>query len=477
MAGQNLLPIDEIAKTLPVDEIQGDVLVGLQKKAEIFVFFTIQDVAKFRIGLKNAIGHITFLRETAEYEIAKPGEAGKNLLVKANIAFSYPGIETLGLGAAVGVDTSFVAGAKASAASLGDKPDDDWLPEYRSETFHGVLLVAAWDKLPQHALTLARAEAESIKHIFGASILEAHREENKVRERVIGGKPQSGHEHFGFADGVSQPGVLGMTTPDPAHPDKGNPGQDLVKPGEFVIGLETADPAPGAPPVPAPVAPPEWMKNGSYMVVRRLRQDVTGFYSWAAQTAASVGKSEDQFTAGLVGRWRDGSPLVNNPIQPNPAEDEGNQKENNDFDFGPGDPAQKKCPFQAHIRKVYPRGDMADEESERHRILRAGIAFGEDEDHDKGLFFVCYQNSIVDKFEVLQGWANSADFAGPRDPAMHVPPRIGIDPIIGQGGEVRDGTWDTGQVSPPQPQQFVISTGAAYFFSPSKSALEAIGNG
>lgn len=477
MPGQNLLPIDEIAANLPVDEIQGDVLVGLQKKAEIFVFFTIQEVARFRTGLKAAMGHITFLRQTAEYEIADPGTPGKKLVVKANIAFSHTGLAKVGFSDTAGVDPSFVAGAKANAASLGDRPGTDWLPEYKNESFHGVLLVAAWDKIPRHALTLARAEVDRIKHAFGASILEAHREENKVRESKIGGKPQSGHEHFGFADGVSQPGVLGMTTPDPNDPEKGNPGQDLVRPGEFVIGLKTADPAPGPTPVPAPVAAPDWMKNGSYMVVRRLRQDVTGFYSWAALAAASIGKSEDQFTAGLVGRWRDGSPVVNNPDHANPQQSEDNPKMNNKFDFGSEDRAQQQCPFQAHIRKVYPRGDMANEESERHRILRAGIAFGEDEDHDKGLFFVCYQNSIKDKFEVVQGWANSAQFAGPMNPAMQVPARIGIDLIIGQGGEVRDGTWDTGQVAPTQPKQFVTSTGAAYFFSPSLTTLAAIGNG
>ena len=465
---QNLLPILQMA--VPVDEIQGDVLVGLQKKAEIFIFFMIQDVARFRTSLKAAMGHITFLRKTAAYESATPGTPEKALVVKANIAFSHPGLKKLGLGDTAGVDPSFVAGARASAGALGDKPETDWLPEYASETFDGVLLVAGWDKSPSHALTLARAEVDKIKLAFGASILEAHREENKVRERVIGGKPQSGHEHFGFADGVSQPGVLGMTKPG-AAPDKGNPGQDLVQPGEFVIGLPTEGPAPAPP-------PPAWMANGSYMVVRRLRQDVTGFYSWAAQAASSVAQSEDQFTAGLIGRWKDGTPFVRNPTGPNAAEDEGHPDKNNDFDFGSaGDANQAKCPFQAHIRRVYPRSDIGDE-SEKHRILRAGIAFGDDEDPDKGLFFVCYQNSIQQKFELIQSsWANNAQFPIPiQEPGMQVPPRTGIDLIIGQGGETRDGVWHTGTVKPPQPKQFITSTGAAYFFSPSRTTLAAIGN-
>ena len=138
MGSQNLLPISQMS--VPVDEIQGDVLVGLQKKAEIFIFFTIQDVARFRTSLKAAMGHITFLRKTAAYEIATPGTPEKALVVKANIAFSHPGLNKLGLGDTAGVDPSFVAGARASAGALGDKPGTDWLPEYASETFDGVLL-------------------------------------------------------------------------------------------------------------------------------------------------------------------------------------------------------------------------------------------------------------------------------------------------------------------------------------------------
>lgn len=471
MGSQVLLPISQIKVDL--DEIQGDVLIGLQKRAEIFVFFTISDVAKFRTGLENALSHISFLRETAIYEAAKPGTPGKQKVVKANIAFSHPGLKKLGITDFQGVDPSFAAGARASAAKLGDDPAGKWLPAYRTLDFHGVLLVAAWDKVVKTAMTKARAEATAILALFGTGLLEVHREETKVRDRTIGGKRQIGHEHFGFADGVSQPGVLGLTKPGAAS-DEGFPGQDLVEPGDFVIGLESES---GPPPATAP-----WMKNGSYMVVRRLRQDVGGFFSYAAQSWNGIAASEDQFTARLVGRWKDGSPVVRNPAHANPQEDEDHPQTNNDFEFGPdpdGDPAQADCPFQSHIRRVYPRADLKNDEAEKRRILRAGIAYGEDEDADKGLFFVCYQNSIVDKFEFIQQfWANNALFPNPvHEAGMTVPPRPGIDLIIGQGGEVRDGTWANGKKVPPQPRQFVTSTGAAYFLSPSRTTLKAIAAG
>ena len=40
--------LDDKDPALDLDDIQGDVLLGLQKKAEDFIFFSIKDVALFR---------------------------------------------------------------------------------------------------------------------------------------------------------------------------------------------------------------------------------------------------------------------------------------------------------------------------------------------------------------------------------------------------------------------------------------------
>jgi hypothetical protein len=43
-------------------------------------------------------------------------------------------------------------------------------------------------------------------------------------------------EYFGFSDGISQPGIRGLTVAsDPNKPDEGEPGQDLIASGEFVL--------------------------------------------------------------------------------------------------------------------------------------------------------------------------------------------------------------------------------------------------
>ena len=134
------------------------------------------------------------------------------------------------------------------------------------------------------------------------------------------------------------------------------------------------------------------------------------------------------------------------------------------------DPNQVACPFAAHIRKVYPRDDLDNEESEKRRIIRAGIPFGKDTDADKGLLFVCYQTSIEQQFEKLQqDWANS----------VLNPTAGGHDLIIGQTDD-QQRTFEliTGGGASSQtlttPAQWVTPTGGGYFFAPSITALRDV---
>ena len=102
--------------------------------------------------------------------------------------------------------------------------------------------------------------------------------------------PLSGHEHFGFLDGVSQPGIRGRISDDPhdvltvrQNPkdrNQGKPGQDVLWPGEFVFGYAGQDPnKPVEEPGAIVDAGPDWARNGSFLVFRRLRQDVFALHS------------------------------------------------------------------------------------------------------------------------------------------------------------------------------------------------------
>src|SRR5262249_38189980 len=140
-------------------------------------------------------------------------------------------------------------------------------------------------------------------------------------------------EHFGFKDGVSQPGVRGLMSrrPDvyltprrlaPAAPGEmefARPGQPLVWPGQFVFGYASTDGSSGSTggPVPAVKLKPAWLANGSLLVFRRLRQDVAAFTAFVRSEAARLAATPDfagmtpaRLGALLVGRWASGAPIL-----------------------------------------------------------------------------------------------------------------------------------------------------------------------
>jgi Dyp-type peroxidase family len=452
-----LLPSNQV--TLPLAEIQGDVLIGLKKNAEVFVFFTINDVVRFRQELDTVFADITFSDQMKAVEDAKNAGQALPLFLGFNIAFTASGLAKLKpLDDLTTLDDAFRAGAVSRRGLLGDQAP--WLPEY-DQAIDGALLVTGVDA------ATARNQADAIESALRHSISVVRREHGLVRTG-----DQKGHEHLGFEDGISQPGVEGLTAPGP-KPGQGLPGQDLIKPGEFLLGHENEEGQVSAPPL-------AWMVNGSYLVFRRLNQDVPAFHAYMAANFAAAGMtSADQLGAHLVGRWASGAPTVMTPFVDNLAL-AADKMQNNDFEFGAEDPHQQRCPFVAHIRKMYPREDFdppLEGEPDRRRILRAGIPFGRDEDADKGLLFACYQNSIVDKFEFIQAsWANNPGFMFGKTTCAGADIVPGRDITIGQGGARTASVGDPQHILPDAPA-FVTATGAVYLFTPSRTALREMIDG
>jgi deferrochelatase/peroxidase EfeB len=239
-----------------VDQIQGDVLIGLQKFAEQFLFFQIKDVAGFKTLLRKKIANlITTTRTVKEREFhlrdhKNQGNTAPLPNIGVNLGFTASGIGKLmpatNTGQTLG-DPSFAAGAKSQAKSLEDPVDaagnpTTWVPQFLNATIDGVFLITGG------ADQDVNAEANKFLAILGATVAASFQENGDVRQAL-----QKGHEHFGWLDGVSQPGISGLSTPFP--------GQRLLDPGFFAFGYgPTANP------------PLPWMKNGSFMVFRRLKQ-------------------------------------------------------------------------------------------------------------------------------------------------------------------------------------------------------------
>lgn len=492
----------------PTDKIQGDILVGLLKKVEKFVFFTIgsgeEDKAAFRAFLSTL--EITSMQECLDQRAAvaasKAAGHGEALLPTPglNVAFTSAGLSCLGV-EQLDDASQFNAGMAGSQTVLADPDPPGWSILGPKEPVHGVFLVTGGTESEVDnviALRLAPAGANGWTEV-------------RTEVGVVRPEPAKGHEHFGYADGVSQPAVRGQIAPgvplDPTtgpDPDQADPGRDLLWPGEFVFGFpgQKGDAAKLTEEGEQPKPSGSFTDNGAFLVFRRLAQKVPEFDLSVKAAAAKVRAtittadgtpsaepSADFQGAQLVGRWKSGAPLINAPHADDLSVADGTVGAL-DFEFD-GDRAGLLCPWAAHVRKAYPRDDVlgnigptreqvdrAEAGTQTHRMMRRGIAFGPEltaaealsgtTTTKRGLLFACYVTSLFDQFEFVQKlWVNNENF---------VQPNAGVDAIIGQSlaadqslpftaGMPFDGT--TGEKPQLTLDRFVHMEGGEYFFAPS----------
>lgn len=260
---------------------------------------------------------------------------------------------------------------------------------------------------------------------------------------------------------------------------------------------------------------PPWMYNGSFLVFRKLEQDVQRFDELTDEFQTKKCLNEAHMGAKLMGRWPNGESEI--PSQDSPLEvcltltcsmwsvgaplamQQYNDRDEPDVSVARtlnhfGYPSKtsgqdapfQPCPFSAHIRKTNPRTTFGDQSQHkdctRTRIIRNGIPYGpeynpaqKNDGLKRGLLFACYQGRIEDGFKLMQGnWANKDTFI---EGAAMIP---GHDPIIGQadGGMLttnftdaqnKDVVTDYQTVKFPQ---LVKLKGGEYFFVPSITALK-----
>ena len=323
-------------------------------------------------------------------------------------------------------------------------------------------------------------------------------------------------EHFGFRDGISQPVMRGTT-----RSTRGVPERDIVEPGEFIIGYpNNTGYLPESPRVPAdadisgalPVvidanlsrftdfgnrsladAPRDLGRNGSFLVIRELAQDVAGFNAEAERQASELSKGgysdlykligqqpdADWVKAKMMGRWPDGRPLVGNPVSGGKPDFGDPECVENDFSYAVDDPQGLACPFGAHVRRSNPRDSKVPDEgpqeqdiTNRHRILRRGRPYTRP-DGEKGLLFACLCTDLERQFEfVQQFWSNAPAFHGldnEPDPVM------GADPVSTREGGTRERVFTIPTPAGPLRlsglRKYVTARGGGYFFLPSRSAL------
>jgi Dyp-type peroxidase family len=314
---------------------------------------------------------------------------------------------------------------------------------------------------------------------------------------------QGDTEPFGFRDGISFPYIKGVPTRRTTEA-LGLP----VNAGEFILGYHNAygqypfsprvprskDPhhllpdVPRSQMVPGEPRPKDLGRNGTYLVLRKLRQDVAGFWKFIEENSRIPGKSPEEneankelLAAKLVGRWRSGAPVTMCPMKDDP-ELGADPARNNHFQFG-DDPAGLKCPLSSHVRRSNPRDTLVEDPKEsiklgsRHLIIRRGRPYhdkNKDGTEEQGLMFVALNTNIGRQFEFIQQtWMNNPKFNDLYDSK---------DPIAGDNYDPEypeDDPKDYTAVVPGFPvrqrlsglPRFVHVRGGDYFFLPGLKAL------
>jgi deferrochelatase/peroxidase EfeB len=457
------------------DDIQGLVFSGYRRQPEACYFFLSFEGGAPGPWLSSLINRFT----TSERDERGEGP-------RLNVAFTARGLRALGLPAEAlaTFPREFLQGMGHPERSrvLGDvgaNAPEGW--EFGGpKPFDALVLSYA-----ENATELER-EIEVLEDGFEHFELEVR------AERVY--LPADSCEHFGFADVRSNPRLRGAPRRSGGSLWSRNRYDPAVPLGEFVLGYRNAyrriaegprapirDGTRLFPPLTDARRALDFGRNGSYLALRKLAQDVAGFRRFTAETGALLWPDEPapgaRLAAHLVGRWPSGAPLaLAADGEPSPG------GELQRFGYRTGPPRGVGCPVGAHVRRANPRdalGASARESLEHvraHRLIRRGRSFGPrlapgapDDGAERGLMFLAIVANLSRQFEfVVESWLNHPKYAGlsgERDPLL------GSGPELGGDGPEPFSIQEKPLARELPIQRFVRVRGGEYLFLPGLRAL------
>lgn len=495
-----------MVSSIAYDDIQGLVRFGYRSMTEACYF-----LVKVR-NASAARAWLTYAPITSAVELESPPKTA------LQIAFTREGLESLRVPAKAiaGFSAEFIsgmAGDENRSRRLGDTGSNspaNWQWGNAGRIPHAVLMLFAEPGMLD-------PWKQSIKGKFWDAAFE--------QMDCLSTSDLDGREPFGFIDGISQPEIDWNETRKPPINGLERKYGNLVCTGEFLLGyrneygrysdrptldsddrgsseLYSAEDQPGK---------KDLGRNGTYVVMRQLAQDVRGFWQFLDQAANSNSEDRDRLASYMLGRaLADGTPLV--PLSSQNIEgiaQNENELKLNQFTYE-FDPDGVGCPYGAHIRRANPRNADVPGAPKRwistlihilgfgnkhirddliasarfHRILRRGREYGPpltpdqalepppSTDAERGLHFLAINGNIQRQFEFVQNaWMMRTTFDGlaeESDPfignRMPVTGCFGADCFsIPQNGSVRRRLTNI--------PQFVTVRGGAYFFMPSMRGL------
>jgi deferrochelatase/peroxidase EfeB len=284
--------------------------------------------------------------------------------------------------------------------------------------------------------------------------------------------PLRDHIHFGYHDGIDNPGLGWPANPANTDPSDAN---------NFVIGYDGSAFSPG----PTGGAAGAFAKDGCYNAFRVLYQDVGAFDRFLADHApavvAAIGGSLDHarewLAAKLVGRWRNGSPLILSPDAPDPATSDATA-----FGYS-GDTAALKCPFSAHSRVSNPRDEPTFPETDTPvpRLLRRGMPYGAPPvpphyDGERGLIGLFLCGALAGQFEQLYSSINTNNFSDEFSPGLNTQDALIANRVSPSNGDpsftipLPNGA----PIKIASMPQFIVTRGTLYCLLPSMTTLQRL---
>jgi Dyp-type peroxidase family len=399
-------PIDPTSATWGAiaETLQGNIAKPHGREYTVMLLFVLGDGAKARAGLASVAG--TFVTSARQQSLQGEQRAENPTTVLGNLGLSAGGYRKLGFteqqlekAFAQRYDRNwFLDGMGAKAVALGDAAGT--LEQfYQDEKLDGYLLLACADAA---ALQQACQSARTALNGFCTAI-----QEEPGRQILRDGKC---YEPFGFRDAIAMPGIFDTTASD-------------KQPADTLLFRDRLAQDPSC--------------FGTFVVYRKLEQDVAGFKQAAQGLATALGSTPDDAAALVVGRRQDGTLLIP------------------DFSHDPGG---NVCPFHAHVRKVNPQTTVTGNRV-NIPLYRRATPYAADE--KQGLLFLAMQANLGAQFGMLvRTWMNSPDFPVPG---------TGTDSLLGTPGGTQDWkgkSYDVGR--------HVTFRGGEFFFLPSLAFLRSL---
>ena len=442
---------------------------------------------------------LSVLPFTSEADELQPGQ------IATNISFTVEGLRVAGLSESevLKLPDEFVQGMERRAGLLGDlrinhphrwrlpalnwhlgvdAPDiaeDDPAPRIDLSAVHAVIQIRLRGPHEHAAESKAQLMAAMQKLVASHPGVTPLSLQWMKRQRNSAGDVE---EHFGFIDGTSNPEL--------SKSKAGKRYSNHVNLGEILCGYPNlADKTGGY--VTAPDFIRSLLDDGSFLAIRKLRQDVEALddaLNAAQAQAAAAGQAltREDFMAKMMGRWPGGHPKAGQPLAAvlgRPT------KDSNDFHFET-DRDGEVCPFHAHIRRANPRIRNPEAGSRPPRFVRRGMSYGphrvrrwrdartlrDSLDQERGLIFMAYNADLGEQFELVQRWLNGANssgsYSGQGDPLFGAAEagRRRYFRFEHEGQTIRMALDGSDRLH-DEPRPFVRLEWGAYLFAPSKKAL------